>query len=81
MVRQLSDLGMGRRDTMEDVIGEEAELIAQQFAEKKEEPISIKVILKNCAGTVLLLDVLFQYVGKQNCCFVYRVYFCQPSTA
>ncbi len=44
VVRNLSDLGMGKRDTMEDVIEQEAEQLAETWKKTKGSPIKSRVI-------------------------------------
>ncbi len=43
MLKNLSDLGMGNRDTMEDVIEQEVEQIAESFKQKKSKPMNSRV--------------------------------------
>ena len=43
MLKSLSDLGMGKRDTMEDVIEQEAEQLADKFKGSKGRAMNSRV--------------------------------------
>ena len=49
MLRNLRDLGMGKKDMMEQVIGEEADLLSQYLLQQNERTIPIKVTVEWCS--------------------------------
>ncbi len=43
VLRHLTDLGMGKRDTMEDIIGQEAQQVVRTFGKKNGSMIEMSV--------------------------------------
>ena len=43
MLKSLTDLGMGKKQAMENIIGEEMELLAEHISTTNEQPVDVKV--------------------------------------
>ena len=43
MLKSLTDLGMGKKQAMENIIGEEMEVLAEHISTTNEQPVDVKV--------------------------------------